>query len=433
MSQTHKSATADGSSSTCDSDDDPLTIRALETCGNSWQSTYAALHSSQVASLTGGNKKPRILLFDTSGNGGLADRLTGLMTALLLAILTDRALALDWPGYEAALATPRLNGNAALLSHARTAAAKGEARRIEWLNANRKTLHAQISGAASFDALWPEPVLLVRSNRGFTQGLLRSPQGSHIATAATARGLTPDNGQFGCLFDFLLRPTGAALEPFLPLLEAMRTRRDPSGGRGSDDGGWLSSMWSGGEERPNVTVVGVHIRTGDSAFQQAATAELAEARGKRLFESHKFILEYAEGLAKKLAEAYTPPRVPRLLLLGDSDALRSYAAKEYGERIWMANASVGHIVFSQGAAKQKERNFQSAVAEHWLYSYADAFAYSSHSGFPRTAACRALLSEAIHTCFHYEGPLFNKDQPTARECTGPYSVYQLGERHAAGL
>ena len=65
--------------------------------------------------------------------------------------------------------------------------------------------------------------------------------------------------------------------------------------------------------------------------------------------------------------------------------------------------------------------------------YADAFAYSSHSGFPRTAACRALLSEAIHTCFHYEGPLFNKDQPTARECTGPYSVYQLGERHAAGL
>ena len=74
----------------------------------------------------------------------------------------------------------------------------------------------------------------------------------------------------------------------------------------------------------------------------------------------------------------------------------------------------------------------SAIGEHWLYGYARAFAYSSHSGFPRTAAARALRDDALHTCFHYEGPLFNS-QPTARECTGPYSVAALGERHAAGL
>jgi hypothetical protein len=60
--------------------------------------------------------------------------------------------------------------------------------------------------------------------------------------------------------------------------------------------------------------------------------------------------------------------------------------------------------------------------------------FSSHSGYPRTAAARALRDDAIHTCFHYDGPLFNSAQrSTARECSGPWSVAALGDRHAAGL
>ena len=39
------------------------------------------------------------------GQGGLADRLTGMMTALLLAILSGRAFQLAWPGVESAYAT----------------------------------------------------------------------------------------------------------------------------------------------------------------------------------------------------------------------------------------------------------------------------------------------------------------------------------------
>ena len=41
------------------------------------------------------------------------------------------------------------------------------------------------------------------------------------------------------------------------------------------------------------------------------------------------------------------------------------------------------------------------MAEHWLYAMADEFVYSSHSGFPRTAAARAMRTDVIYTCFHY--------------------------------
>ena len=37
--------------------------------------------------------------------------------------------------------------------------------------------------------------------------------------------------------------------------------------------------------------------------------------------------------------------------------------------------------------------------------------YSSHSRFPRTAAVRAMRTDRIFTCFHYEGPLFSVQQP----------------------
>ena len=79
---------------------DEVAQRAAPICGVDWQDAYAAFHADVVA---GPSSSARLLVFDASGNGGLADRLTGLMTALLLAILSDRAIALDWSGREVAL------------------------------------------------------------------------------------------------------------------------------------------------------------------------------------------------------------------------------------------------------------------------------------------------------------------------------------------
>lgn len=389
---------------------DVIAQRTDAVCGDTWQKAYAELHMAAEF-----NKSAPLLVFDAFGSGGLADRLTGMMTSLLLAILTDRAFVLMWSGYEEALTMPRFlrGSNEELLrrSHNRE---KGEFRAVEWFNQNRKELFKQVTRGKTLGELWPERIVQIRSNRGFTQQLLASPA---FAAAVAAKGLTPANAQFGCLFNFLLQPTEAAVQPLGPILADLRA--------------------------PHHVIVGVHVRTGDSAFTNTVINEndiLRQNRGKKLFEDHKFIFEYAWELGANITAARNlPPSVKattRLLLLGDSNPLREHALSVYGDRLIVSNVTVQHVAKAlpptRGGWEAEAKALLSSVGEHWMYSYADAFAYSSHSGFPRTAAARALRDDAIHTCFHYEGPTFNA-QPTARECTGPYTVATLGERHAAGL
>ena len=400
-----------------------LDARARDVCGGGrdddaaaeWQERYAQLHAAAARAPS----NARILVFDTSGNGGYADRLTGLMTAQLLAMLSGRALALDWPGHEHALTMPHFaeGANTVLLRAAR-GAPPTEVRRLNWLNANRKSVAASMT-SAPLDEGWPERVVVLQSNRGFTQQLLAAPV--HEA-AVREWGLTARNAQFGCLLAFLFRPTAAALAPLTPLRHALAD--------------------------PNYVTVGVHVRTGDTAAfprggRGGTNGDIGEG-GAALYASHAFILEYADALAGRLAlagaqgEAPTEPagRRPRarLLLLGDSQAMRAHALAAYGaERLLLPNGTIGHIARPTHVAAADADALLNAVGEHWLFGEAAAFVYSSHSGFPRTAAARALRDDAIHTCFHYGGALFNTEQPTARECTGPYSVAHLGERHAAGL
>jgi hypothetical protein len=175
--------------------------------------------------------------------------------------------------------------------------------------------------------------------------------------------------------------------------------------------------------------VGVHVRTGDKSFETAGARGEAEGEvGKRLYDELRFIFDFA--LAR--ADAHTPPA--RLLLLSDSVALRRYAAAQLGGRVLNPPAddlAIGHIARGGGSGA-----LSSAVAEHWLYSAATEFVYSSHSGFPRTAAARAVRQDAIYTCFHYQGVLYSEQRGVPRpkrECSGPYSVYELGVKHAAGL
>ena len=442
----------------------PEDERAIDVCGSEWQDAYAKVHARQLAAAN-----PRIAVFSAVGNGGLADRLTGLMTVLLVAILTDRAIAIDWNGYEKALKTPRVDAFKAM--KLARAAVPSDVRRLQWLNANRvalRNLTESVSGG--LDELWPERVLVFQTNRGFTQGLLDS---TVHARAVSSRRLNGTNAQFGCLFNFLLRPTSGSLTRVAPLTDAITAAK----ARGD-------------------YIVGVHVRTGDQTFSRAAAdgaggaAAAADSSGiEKLYASLRFIFEYAERLGREriahveatqaaqqtqmqasrqqeqqLSHAPTPSASPspagrqvRFVLLGDSPALRRHAAAVYGrERVLYyggdqdmggtkdgggggsgsagrEGVAIGHVAKQLGAnEEEKLATLQSAVGEHWAYSGCDAFVYSSHSGYPRTAAARAMRDDAIHTCFHYSGRTFNP-QPTARECTGPHSVAALGERHAAGL
>ena len=410
---------------------------AKRVCGSSWQDAYAALHAKLVA-----EPSPRLLVFDAFANGGLADRLTGLMTVLVLAILTDRALAIDWPSFDAALRTPRIDTAAALKLAQAGSTLTNETRQIRWINSNRLNLREQVD--TDLDELWSERVVVIQSNRGFTQGLLTSAQ--HAASAA-ARHLSPTNAQYGCLVNFLLRPTEGTLARLQPLHDAL-----------------VSAHAS------EAVTIGVHVRTGDASFTPQINTGAAARSARELYATHAFIFEHAVELAKKMLEARMRLRAERralsrgdgrelaaltlddkelasevarrarYVILGDSPALRQYAAKHLGEHsaLYWGNISGSEMVSVGHVARQPKDvvALQAAVAEHWLYAGCDAFVFSSHSGYPRTAAARALRDDTIHTCFHYSGPLFNspgQQRSTARECTGPWTVAQIGDRHAAGL
>ena len=391
--------------------------RIVEVCGSVWQDAYAARHA-QILALDAAQQ--RILVFDTNGNGGLADRFTGLMTVLLLAILTDRALAIDWPGREAALLTPRIDVAAALgvAQHA----ARGDSRRLSWLNGNRLQIR-NLTEVSDLNAVWPERVLIIQSNRGFTHSLLTSEL---HATLAASRGLTPANAQFGCLLNFLFEPTAAAMLALAPVRAAI-TQAAAEG----------------------ALTVGIHVRTGDASFAAEGAAGVhgggvesgrSQSRGAELFKTHRFIFDYALRLAAERVgptSAYPAGRSLRFVILGDSPALRRHAADELGhERVVYygngTNTLVAHVRFQPGDA-----TLQAAVSEHWLYTGCELYVFSSHSGFPRTAAARALRADSIHTCFHYQGATFAEKQHghkrPSRECSGPWSVPALGDRHAAGL
>uniref|UniRef100_A0A7S4BJJ7 Uncharacterized protein n=1 Tax=Chrysotila carterae TaxID=13221 RepID=A0A7S4BJJ7_CHRCT len=85
------------------------------------------------------------------------------MTALLLAVLSDRVFQLDWAGHEVALRLPNIDGTALLhtLPRMRT-------RRLRWINRPRLELQSLMT-SAPLDAILPEDAVVIASNRGFTQ------------------------------------------------------------------------------------------------------------------------------------------------------------------------------------------------------------------------------------------------------------------------
>lgn len=129
----------------------PEEARSEEVCGNEWQDAYVSLHADLVSQAARG-LPVRLAVFDCRlGGGGYADRLIGLMTTLLLAVMTDRALVVQWPGHDAVLRSPRIKLTA-LLRHAESARSS-ETRTLRWLQGNRLKL-AELTDVDDLNKAW---------------------------------------------------------------------------------------------------------------------------------------------------------------------------------------------------------------------------------------------------------------------------------------
>ena len=197
-------------------------------------SEYAHLHKREVA------RCGRILVFDCNlvdDCGGLADRMTGTITAAMVSILTNRSFVLhqDYFNESCQPAHPDVDWR--------------WGKELE--NCTRNSPVFSIVNKESH--VWDDflehfgdrPIVHVRSNRGFLHGLLDHPR---YRMQLAKWGLTKCN-IFGRMFDGLFKPTQALTSTVQKILP------------------WHGDL----AERPTLTV-GMHFRMGDRYFDPGVAA-----------------------------------------------------------------------------------------------------------------------------------------------------------------
>jgi hypothetical protein len=167
-------------------------------------------------------------------------------------------------------------------------------------------------------------------------------------------GLSPVN-IFGCLFDFLYRPTPATMSLVQPLLPQLLD--------------------------PTTFKVGLQIRTGDEHLNGGKQA--------RQFED---AFEWFH-CARVVEQHWKPPGQKSVwFLLTDSPDIRRGAVKYLGDQVvTMRDALLAHTLYVPSGANNSAAGsiLGFAAAETWLFSLMDVHVISQLSGFGRMGAMMA--------------------------------------------
>ncbi|KAI7861871.1 hypothetical protein BDF14DRAFT_1886706 [Spinellus fusiger] len=202
-------------------------------CGN-WQEKYTALHERRLEQLQRlrandyhsfvHEDKPTYISYlckevpanSNRGCGGLADRMSGMISTFFYALLTDRAYLAHWADenpipLEILFDKPNIDWTydpremTALFNHLQNPLLGIE--RVDTLNQKWPGMGKIIfrdGPAQDFNKLWNGTYIEVRSNRAY---IIRTFQESTVYPRILASmGLTKEN-TFGCLADYLFHPT----------------------------------------------------------------------------------------------------------------------------------------------------------------------------------------------------------------------------------
>ncbi|CAE7807179.1 mettl24 [Symbiodinium microadriaticum] len=337
---------------------------------------YAKIHKKERAACG------RILVFDCNLKddcGDLADRFVGMMTFVLVSMLTQRAFIVrqdffdesfqptdpdvDWRWSEM---LERCTRESPLFSFFRERNAYGN---VE-------------------DLLGNHSIVRIRSNRGYLHGFLDHPKyGEKLAKLGFDKCTL-----FGRLFDQLFTPTEA--------LTALVQK-------------FIS--WDGPLGQQPVLTVGFHMTLGDRSFDpQEALGQLSH--GVKVAFERK--LHCAKNVASAAAALWgrspmSPPA--RYFLITDHEGLKQHVRVNYTQQ---------HVLVTDDAQHTERRNtLLQTYAEWYAHSLSNLFLYSD-SGFSRTALMRALGSRsslfAKYAVVRAEHPLCS---PLGRDACVNYHHY----------
>jgi hypothetical protein len=340
-------------------------------CGTAWQAPYAALHARIVSGAA-----PQRTLVSVAVEAGVADRLSGLVSQFLFALLSGRALQCatygNLPPWEAAYVSPHLDMRPPALSAAVLEPLKFTYRGVRGYDGPRE--YAPDSGVdpARYYPLYltndyglrardmfhaqdlaraPEghegvPTILSASNRGKSYAVFDNP---HHSAQLQAMGLTPDNA-FACVHRFLF-----ALGP-----------------RTCDDVCREHARILDAAGAADTLRIAIHVRSGDAAFAEGdvpAPWQQAEAH-----------FSCAEEIAATRA---APNQSVLFYFNSDSLSLRRQAVERYGARLLTdlrAGAGQTDCAF-HGGCDSVNASFRLAVAQLDLFARADVHVVSIGSGY----------------------------------------------------
>ena len=342
-------------------------------CGN-WQAEYSRLHQA----ISSGTAPPRRLV-SVPVKSGFADRMIGSVTAMLFALLSDRAIYFE---------TQTANGEGELrpltdvftadtvdwsLRHATEEAInylKGVSPTNEDADAIKQYSFGVVPGDNSsyfvsmvngwgaehlFTTVLQESAgydtVYITLNRGMTVSIFNDP---------VARQRLPELGlskrtTFGCLYKYLFRPNAQVFSRFPAEFAA------------------LSDTFA--------LKIGIQLRTGD-------LANLADASPRTSIEVFKAFFDCAHEIEETRRR---PGQRVIWYFISDSLPLRSAVAAEFKGKVLVETSGVdtshsAKETSRQGRGAVSADTYQSIAGEHWLFGMTDYQVISFDSGIGRAAA-----------------------------------------------
>ncbi|CAG8456345.1 3990_t:CDS:2 [Paraglomus brasilianum] len=291
-------------------------------CG-SWQEKYTRLHED----MREGKRPPRFVSYvcdESSDCGGLADRLLGMSSTFIFALLTDRAFLAEWRTpipLEAIFESPNIDWGydssdpgAVLKDLIPTPL---DVVNFSAQHIDRLFLHS------NWTIKYPEPFIKFHTNRGM---VLRTFSSRIYAPQLNIMGLRPHTS-FGCILDYLFRPSPPAMS-FVAEYAALFTL-------------------------PRIFSVGIQIGTGEIMNDYSVG-------NSRKYSLHRYRNFFK--CADELVETYAMPwQKVVYYLVTDSETLRN-------EAMTMENVIISGLPIGTKAENGPADPVHNAVIENWILS-----------------------------------------------------------------
>ncbi|CAG8546496.1 17158_t:CDS:2 [Cetraspora pellucida] len=342
---------------------DIKTIQSLEintdesldsSCGK-WQEEYSKLH----ANILDNKEEQRYVTYicDASTNcGGLADRIFGMTSTFLFALLTNRAFLADWQvpiPLEAVFSSPNIDWSYDSLSPLPSLISL-QSSELNVVDFDAQHLD-QYFMLHNWTQKYPKPFIKFYTNRGM---IMRTFSSKHYSKHLKDIGLRPHTA-IGCILDYLFRPVPEAL--------------------------WFITEYTSLFALPSIFSVGIQIRTGDSKMN----------KNDGLGHSHS-LQEYKHFFkcADQLTQVYSAPSQKVIyFLVTDSVRLRDEAIQKL-EHVIVSGLPVsgeGHKGEDYNWDKADEINH--AIIENWILSKTD-YRVISPGGYGKLSA---FHSKQLHS------------------------------------